>query len=193
MLGLQAGWSNKVDLTSVFLPGEFHGHRSLADHNPWGLRESNRTEWLNTFTFTLELLLRKPDLAEGIMLHWEYHGIWSQADTLLRTDSIAHHQISHWTSDLFFKMEIMSSISYYQRSKNKKKKAIQYHRKMPSRDSPSLCWWMTWTLFLLFFFFPSEHVICFIFIYSSWFYMKYKSYDYLRKCFNGSINSSTKL
>ena len=119
MLGLQAGWSNKVDLTSVFLPGEFHGHRSLAGHSPWGLRESDRMEWLNTFT--LELLLRKPDLAEGIMLHWEYHGIWSQADTLLRTDSIAHHQISHWTSDLFFKMEIMSSISYYQRSKKKTK------------------------------------------------------------------------
>ena len=193
MLGLQAGWSNKVDLTSVFLPGEFHGHRSLADHNPWGLRESNRTEWLNTFTFTLELLLRKPDLAEGIMLHWEYHGIWSQADTLLRrTDSIAHHQISHWTSDLFFKMEIMSSISYYQRSKNKKKRqsitigkclAETLPLSVGEWHGPSSCY----------FFFPSEHVICFIFIYSSWFYMKYKSYDYLRKCFNGSINSSTKL
>ena len=28
----------------VFLPGEFHGQRSLAGHSPWGLKESDMTE-----------------------------------------------------------------------------------------------------------------------------------------------------
>ena len=27
----------------VFLPGEFHGRRSLASYNPWGCKESDRT------------------------------------------------------------------------------------------------------------------------------------------------------
>ena len=33
--------------TLVFLPGEFHGQRSLADCSPWGLKESDMTEWLH--------------------------------------------------------------------------------------------------------------------------------------------------
>ena len=30
----------------VFLPGEFHGQRSLADDSPWGPKESKMTEQL---------------------------------------------------------------------------------------------------------------------------------------------------
>ena len=30
--------------TPVFLPGEFHGQRSLAGYSPWGRKESNTTE-----------------------------------------------------------------------------------------------------------------------------------------------------
>ena len=32
--------------TPVFLPGEFHGQRSMAGYNPWCCRESNMTERL---------------------------------------------------------------------------------------------------------------------------------------------------
>ena len=28
--------------TPVFLPGEFHGKRSLVDYSPWGCKESDR-------------------------------------------------------------------------------------------------------------------------------------------------------
>ena len=31
---------------SVFLPGEFHGQRSLACCNPWGCKESDTTKQL---------------------------------------------------------------------------------------------------------------------------------------------------
>jgi len=30
--------------TPVFLPGEFHGQRSLAGYSPWGRKESDTTE-----------------------------------------------------------------------------------------------------------------------------------------------------
>ena len=30
----------------VFLPGEFHGQRSLVGYHPWGCKESDMTEWL---------------------------------------------------------------------------------------------------------------------------------------------------
>ena len=32
--------------TSVYLPGEFHGQRSLASYSPWGCKESDMTERL---------------------------------------------------------------------------------------------------------------------------------------------------
>ena len=31
--------------TPVFLPGKFHGLRSLAGYSPWGTKESDLTEW----------------------------------------------------------------------------------------------------------------------------------------------------
>ena len=33
-------------LTPIFLPGEFHGQRSLAIYSPWGHQESDTTEQL---------------------------------------------------------------------------------------------------------------------------------------------------
>ena len=40
-------WSRKGQLSSVVLPGKFHGQRSLEGYCPWGLRESDMTELLN--------------------------------------------------------------------------------------------------------------------------------------------------
>jgi len=34
--------------TPVFVPGEFHGQRSLVDCNPWGWKESDTT---NTYSY----------------------------------------------------------------------------------------------------------------------------------------------
>ena len=33
-----------VTTAPVFLPGEFHGQRSLVGYSPWGHKESDRTE-----------------------------------------------------------------------------------------------------------------------------------------------------
>ena len=37
-------WRRKCQLTPVFLPGEFHGQRSLAGCSSWGRKESDTTE-----------------------------------------------------------------------------------------------------------------------------------------------------
>ena len=38
--------------TPVFLPGKFHGQRSLAGYSPWGRKESYMTDQLSTHTCT---------------------------------------------------------------------------------------------------------------------------------------------
>ena len=48
-LGQEDPWRSKQQPTPVFLPGEFHGHRSLADYSPWGCKVGQ--DWA-TFTFT---------------------------------------------------------------------------------------------------------------------------------------------
>ena len=37
-------WRRKWQPTLEFLPGEFHGQRSLAGYSPWGHKESDTTE-----------------------------------------------------------------------------------------------------------------------------------------------------
>ena len=36
--------SRKLPPTPVFLPGKFHGQRSLVGYSPWGLKEPDKTE-----------------------------------------------------------------------------------------------------------------------------------------------------
>ena len=43
-------WRRKWQSTPVFLPGEFHGQRSLVGYSPWGCKELDTTE-SNVFTF----------------------------------------------------------------------------------------------------------------------------------------------
>ena len=41
-------WSRKWHPTPVFLPGKFHGQRSLVGYGPWGHKESDTSEQLST-------------------------------------------------------------------------------------------------------------------------------------------------
>ena len=58
-------WRRKWQSTPVFLPGKFHGHRSLVDFSPWGHKESDKTEHtcghacVHTHTHTPTLTLKK--------------------------------------------------------------------------------------------------------------------------------------
>ena len=43
-------WRRKHQPTTVFLPGESHGQRSVVSYSPWGRKESDRTEQLSTLS-----------------------------------------------------------------------------------------------------------------------------------------------
>ena len=47
-LGRENPLEEDVATTPVFLPGKFHGWRSLADYSPWGHKESDMTERTHT-------------------------------------------------------------------------------------------------------------------------------------------------
>ena len=42
-LGWEDPWRRESLSTPVFLPGIFHGQRSLAGHSPWGHEDSDTT------------------------------------------------------------------------------------------------------------------------------------------------------
>ena len=46
-------WRRRWQPTPVFLPGEFHGQRSLTGYSPWGCKESDTNEQL---TFLLNAI-----------------------------------------------------------------------------------------------------------------------------------------
>ena len=41
-------WRREWQSTPVFLPGEFHGQRSLVGYSPWGCKELDMTEYAHT-------------------------------------------------------------------------------------------------------------------------------------------------
>ena len=42
-------WRRKWQPTPIFLPGKYHGQRSLAGYSPWGCKELDTTKWLGTW------------------------------------------------------------------------------------------------------------------------------------------------
>ena len=46
-LGQEDPLRRELESTPAFLPGEFHGQRSLAGYSSWGLKESDTTKRLN--------------------------------------------------------------------------------------------------------------------------------------------------
>ena len=55
-------WRRKWQSTLVFLPGEFHGQRSLMGYTPQGHKELNTTEWLIH-------LAEKPSVFHHLVIH----------------------------------------------------------------------------------------------------------------------------
>ena len=54
-------WRRKWQPTPVFLPGEFHGQKSLVGYNPWGCKELDTTEGLSLTRFVTAFLLKSPE------------------------------------------------------------------------------------------------------------------------------------
>ena len=72
-------WRRKWQPTPVFSPGESHGQRSLVGYSPWGHKELDRTEQLNTHMphMVLEKTLASPlDCKEVQPVHSEGGQSW---------------------------------------------------------------------------------------------------------------------
>ena len=72
-------WRRKWQPTLVFLPGKSHGQRSLAGYNPWGSKESDTTERLQSFNdlwnsimFVLTWVPLKPESETNIWVMADY-------------------------------------------------------------------------------------------------------------------------
>ena len=59
-LDQEVTWGRKWKPTPVFMPGKFYGQRSLALYSPWGHKELDMTEQLNT---QIHVLIQKGKLA----------------------------------------------------------------------------------------------------------------------------------
>ena len=89
-------WRRDWQLTPVFLPGEFHGQRSLAGYSPWCHKESDMTEQLT-------LSLWKDQLSTGGPVHISGCGFYGahfiedrlklQQNRKLDKDQIARHSM----------------------------------------------------------------------------------------------------
>ena len=55
---LYSPWKRKWQPTSVFLPGEFHGQRSLEGNSPWSHKELDMTDWLAHSLFHIPLTFK---------------------------------------------------------------------------------------------------------------------------------------
>ena len=49
-------WRREWLPTPMFLPGKFHGQRSLMGYSPWGHKEPDMTEWLTLFIYMCYLI-----------------------------------------------------------------------------------------------------------------------------------------
>ena len=70
-------------LPPVFLPGEFHGQRSLVGYSPLGPKESDMTEQLRTNLFKIDFmpftLLYKCNLYALVQILFKYKTILNKS------------------------------------------------------------------------------------------------------------------
>ena len=76
-------WNRKCQLAPVFLPGKFHGQRSLVGYSPWGHKELDTTYRLNKHHFLKKIKIQKGlDLPKQIEMKFRspnsiFLAVWS--------------------------------------------------------------------------------------------------------------------
>ena len=80
--------------TSVLLPGKSHGWRTLVGYSPWGLKESDMTEWLH-FHFSLSCI-GEGNATHSSVLAWRIPGTGEPGGL----PSMGSHRVGHDWSNL---------------------------------------------------------------------------------------------
>ena len=81
-------WRRAWQPTPVYLPGESHGRRRLAGYSPWGLEESDTTDF--TFPFHFHAL-EKEMATHSSILAWRIPGTKEPGGL----PSMGSHRVGH--------------------------------------------------------------------------------------------------
>ena len=143
-------WRRDWQPTLVFLPGEFHGERSLAGCSSWGHKESDTTERLSLFSILggileiiwLLLLLLLPSL-----ILWRDASEARQEDDLLQdwwqnTGLLCSHPLQRFMGINKLYYSAIRSICTYQKTCG-----LTAVRSMAHSQTSSLPWWKIALLF----------------------------------------------
>ena len=82
-------WRRKWQSAAVFLPGKFHGQRSLAGYSPWGHKEWDRTKHIHIHTKHLGQCLLGSKYLIGIGSYYRLWGSTSDMQILNKLQLIA--------------------------------------------------------------------------------------------------------
>ena len=92
---LPNAWRKQWHPTPVFLPGEFHGRRSLVGYSPWGRKELEYTKSqtrLSDFTITFHFhALEKEMATHSSVLAWRIPGTAEPGGL----PSMGSHRVGH--------------------------------------------------------------------------------------------------
>ena len=67
-LGRENPLKKGMATTPVFLPGEFHGQRSLVGYSPWDHKESDTTKWLTCSLFQANYQYQRKKLQSDLFI-----------------------------------------------------------------------------------------------------------------------------
>ena len=96
-------WRREWQPIPIFLPGEFHGQRSLVGYSLWGCKESDTTEATNTHIYSYIQDPQEEDRCES----W----FWLQVLRCLpRMDGFCHLYKGYWSRALWLLQERTSSL-----------------------------------------------------------------------------------
>ena len=100
-------WRRKWQPTPVFLPGEFHGQRSLVGYSPWSCKELDMTEWLtgegNGSPLQYSCLENPTDGgAWWAAVHWVAKSRTRLSDLAAAAEWVTLHFTIQWLVELLF-------------------------------------------------------------------------------------------
>ena len=79
-------WRRKWQPTLIFLPGEFHGWRSLAGYSPWGHKESDTAERLTLSLPKALILLFFSNSSVRLVVRFQYKN-WAAIGKQVREEN----------------------------------------------------------------------------------------------------------
>ena len=113
----KTSWRRKWQSTPVFLPGKFHGWRSLVGYNLWGRRVRHNSETslsLSLSIWILDLNLSWPPKDTSLNILSILHHLFSSALTSLMTSTlpnpVVNSQSSSWWTDSLLLITIESPL-----------------------------------------------------------------------------------